>query len=96
MDDNHTCAGGSDPQAVWRSHGLTVERSEGLYFCRSETPRFYPNLVTIDPDCDPDSEVDLIYSLSDGAHFEFSVKDSFDRVPLGAPLWRTVASRSSA
>lgn len=31
--------------SVWRSHGLKIEQSEGLWFCRSETPRFYPPLL---------------------------------------------------
>lgn len=68
--------------SVWRSHGLTVERSEGLYFCRSETPRFYPNVVTVDPSWDAGAQLQLIGDLTRGADFEFSVKDSFDRLPL--------------
>jgi hypothetical protein len=63
--------------AVWRSHGLDVERGEGLWFCRSETPRFYPNVVTVDLNADPDRQTRFIRELSQGADFEFDVKDSF-------------------
>lgn len=68
--------------SVWRSHGLKIEQSEGLWFCRSETPRFYPNVVTVDPLSSPTAQVELIRNLSQNADFEFSVKDSFDCLPL--------------
>jgi hypothetical protein len=70
--------------SVWRSHGLTVERGEGLWFCRSETPRFYPNVVTVDPSSDPVKQARFIRELSESADFEFSVKDNFARLPLAA------------
>ena len=68
--------------AVWRSHGLDVERGEGLWFCRSETPRFYPNVVTVDLNADPERQAGFIRELSQGADFEFDVKDSFACLPL--------------
>jgi hypothetical protein len=70
--------------AVWRSHGLEVERGEGLWFCRSETPRFYPNVVTVDLNADPERQAGFIRELSQGADFEFDVKDSFACLPLAA------------
>jgi hypothetical protein len=38
----------------------------------------------VDPWSDPGAQVELIRKLSQNAEFEFSVKDSFDRLPLGA------------
>lgn len=69
--------------AVWRAHGLAVERTHGMLVCRSETPRFYPNVVTVDPGQSAGRQFDLIASLSRDASFEFSVKDSFNALALG-------------
>ena len=68
--------------AVWKAHGLTVGQRHGLWFCAEETPRYYPNVVTVDPGADPDLQVAFIRSLVERSDFEFSVKDSFAALPL--------------
>lgn len=68
--------------AVWRAHGLPVEQRHGLWFCARETPPFYPNVVTVDPDYDPETQTKFIGELAGRSRFDFSVKDSFARLPL--------------
>lgn len=63
--------------AVWKAHGLPVERAHGLWFCVEETPQFYPNVVTVDPDADLQAQTRFIQDLARQSAFEFSVKDSF-------------------
>ena len=69
--------------AVWRAHGLAVERQSGMLICLAETPRFYPNAVTLDPGHDTTEQRALLASLSRNVPFEFSVKDSFNSLALG-------------
>ncbi|MBA4011094.1 MAG: hypothetical protein C0481_04435 [Phenylobacterium sp.] len=68
--------------AVWKAHGLPVERAHGLWFCALETPQFYPNVVTVDPDADLQVQTRFIHDLAGRSAFEFSVKDSFASLPL--------------
>ena len=70
--------------AVWRSHGLPVERAQGLWFCAGATPQYYPNIVTVDRTADPKAQAAFIADLC-GAGFDedFSVKDSFSCLDLG-------------
>lgn len=72
--------------AVWRSHGLPVEAGSGLVFCPARTPRYYPNVVTVERCADPAGQVSAIAALS-AAHpdIPLAVKDSFARLDL-APL----------
>lgn len=68
--------------AVWKAHGLPARQRHGLWFCAEETPQFYPNVVTVEPDADPQAQTNFIQELADRSAFEFSVKDSFARLPL--------------
>ena len=68
--------------AVWKAHGLAVEQRHGLWFCAVETPQFYPNVVTVDPAADPQTQAQFIQDLARQSAFEFSVKDSFASLPL--------------
>lgn len=67
---------------MWKAHGLPVEQRHGLWFCDQETPQFYPNVVTVDPDADPQAQIGFIQELAQQSAFEFSVKDSFASLPL--------------
>ena len=67
-------------EAMWRSHGLNVEEGPGCVSCQGHAPRFYPNLVTIDPDASPDDQLSWIVQRA--AHGGFVVKDSFRALPL--------------
>ena len=69
--------------AVWRAYGLPVARRSGMLICPLETPRFYPNVVTIDPGGNTTEQRELIADLSRDVPFEFSVKDSFNSLALG-------------
>ena len=68
--------------AVWKAHGLPIEQRHGMWLCAEETPQFYPNVVTVDPEADPATQAGLIGELARRSTFEFSVKDSFARLPL--------------
>jgi hypothetical protein len=91
--------------AVWRSHGLPVERANGMWFCPRLTPRFYPNVVTIDAES-PARQAALIVELARDASLDFSVKDSFACLDLAVAglqtlfearwLWRRQAVRPAA
>lgn len=91
--------------AVWKAHGLPVEQRHGLWFCAQETPQFYPNVVTVDPDADPEAQTRFIRELAGRSAFEFSVKDSFASLPLADAglkplfsatwLWREPAGAQS-
>jgi hypothetical protein len=73
--------------AVWRAHGLPVEQAEGLWFCRTATPQYYPNAVTT-TGRDPGRQAAAIAELARGADPEFSVKDSFANLDLSAASLR--------
>ena len=92
--------------AIWRSHGLPVETAQGLWFCPSPTPRYYPNVVTVDPLADPAGQVRFITDLWRGApDLDLSVKDSFARLELSSAglrplfdarwLWRDATSAAA-
>ena len=68
--------------AVWRAHGLAVERRSGMLICPSQTPRLYPNAVTFDPGESPQQQRALLAELSREVRFAFSVKDSFNALEL--------------
>ena len=69
-------------EAMWRSHGLNVEEGPGCVACVGPAPRFYPNLVTIDPEASADDQVSWIIDRS--APGGFVVKDSFQALPLAS------------
>ena len=86
LNNAHWCA------AVWRSHGLMVHITDGLWTCDGDPPPLYPNVVTVDPDADPARQASRIGELYTARRrTAFSVKDSFgamDLAPLGlAPLF---------
>jgi hypothetical protein len=54
LDNAALCA------AMWRAHGLGVERVDGCVACSGTRPRFYPNVVTVDPKVDPQDRMRLI------------------------------------
>ena len=69
--------------AVWRSHGLRVERTLGLWSCPDPTPRFYPNVVTVERAASPAEQTAFIERLSrDSPDLSLSVKDSFSCLDL--------------
>jgi hypothetical protein len=76
--------------AVWRSHGLPVERAHGMWFCPRPTPRFYPNVVTVDAEAETAEQAGVIAELATRIGFDFSVKDSFaclDLTTVGLRTW---------
>ena len=78
--------------AVWRSHGLPIEQTLGLWFCDRKTPQFYPNAITVDLAADARPQEKFIADvLNSHPSFDVSVKDSFaslDLRPFGmAPLF---------
>jgi hypothetical protein len=87
--------------AVWRSHGLSVGQAHGLWFCPHPTPRYFPNVVTIEPGADSAKQSGLIGGLARDARLDLSVKDSFACLDLSAArlqplfdarwLWRRCA-----
>ena len=71
--------------AVWRSHGLPVEQTLGLWVCARETPQYYPNVVTVDLATDPRLQEKLITDLvRSHPSLDVSVKDSFASLDLRA------------
>lgn len=63
--------------AVWRSHGLSVQKSHGMWFCPRPVPQYYPNVVTVDAESDPTKQVAFIAELAGDATLNLCVKDSF-------------------
>jgi len=66
---------------MWQSHGLKVEKFEGLVYCPSKTPDFYPNIVTIQKGARRSEQLisDLITQNNDQ---KISIKDSFAELDL--------------
>lgn len=73
--------------AVWRSHSLPIEQAHGMWFTKSPTPPFYPNAVTVNPMANPSTQAAFIVLLAAGLT-DFSVKDSFARLPLESSGFR--------
>ncbi len=71
--------------AVWRSHGLPVAQACGLWFCERETPRYYPNVVTVELGANPADQAAFIADLQrSNPALDVSVKDSFASLDLHA------------
>jgi hypothetical protein len=77
LDNAALCA------AMWRAHGLEVESGAGCVACTGPPPRFYPDVVTIDPAADPADQLRAIGERAARAPGAFSVKDSFRLLELG-------------
>jgi hypothetical protein len=75
---------------VCRAHGRPGEFREVMWINRRETPRFYPNLVTLAATAGPEAYVEGLRELAEaGAPGDWGVKDSFaalDLAPLGFRL----------
>jgi hypothetical protein len=73
--------------AICRSHGKPGEFLEGIWINRRETPRFYPNVVTLSDVEGTAAQLERIRDLVDtGLPRKWGGKDSFsalDLVPLG-------------
>jgi hypothetical protein len=76
--------------AVWRSHGLPVEQAHGMWLCPRPTPRFYPNVVTVEAEAEPAKQIALIAELARDVGLDLSVKDSFARLDLAAAGLQTL------
>ena len=76
LDNAALCA------AMWRAHGLGVERAEGCLACSGTPPRFYPHIVTVDPKVDPQDQMRLIAERVERASGAFFVKDSYRSLAL--------------
>lgn len=76
LDNAALCA------AMWRTHGLGVERAEGCLACSGTPPRFYPHIVTVDPKVDPQDQMHLIAERVERASGAFFVKDSYRSLAL--------------
>jgi hypothetical protein len=63
--------------AMWGAHGLGVERVDGWIACSGTPPRFYPNVVTVDPKIDPQDQIRSIAGRTARASGAFFVKDSY-------------------
>jgi hypothetical protein len=68
--------------AMWRAHGLAVERGAGCVACAGTPPRFYPNVVTVDPTTDPRDQLEWIAARSERDVGAFFVKDSYRLLAL--------------
>lgn len=76
LDNAALCA------AMWRAHGLGVERAEGCLACSGTPPRFYPHIVTVDPKVDPQDQMRFICERTERASGAFFVKDSYRSLAL--------------
>ena len=76
LDNAALCA------AMWRTHGLGVERAEGCLACSGTPPRFYPHIVTVDPKVDPQDQMRFICERTERASGAFFVKDSYRSLAL--------------
>jgi len=70
--------------AMWRAHGLGIERVDGWVGCLGTPPRLYPNIVTVDPSVDAPGQTRSIAERANGVSREFFVKDSYRALALGA------------
>jgi hypothetical protein len=77
LDNAALCA------AIWRVHGLGVERVNGCVACSGTPPRFYPNVVTVDPTVDAQDQMRSIAERAERASGAFFVKDSYRALALG-------------
>jgi hypothetical protein len=68
--------------AMWHAHGLGVEHADGCVACSGTPPRFYPNVVTVDPKADPQDQMRLIAERTERASGAFFVKDSYRTLAL--------------
>lgn len=68
--------------AMWRAHGLGVEIVEGCVACSGTPPRFYPNIVTVNSDADPQDQMRWIAERAERASGPFFVKDSYRALQL--------------
>ena len=76
LDNAALCA------AMWRAHGLGVERINGCVACLGRPPRFYPNVVTVDPAVDAREQMRSIAERAEHASGAFFVKDSYRALAL--------------
>lgn len=76
LDNAALCA------AMWRAHGLDVERVDGCVACSGTPPRFYPNVVTVDPKIEPRDQLRSIAERTARACGAFFVKDSYQALAL--------------
>ena len=67
--------------AVCRAHGLDDAFSPELWITRGQTPRHYPNVITLSPE--PEPALAVLESLAEPALPELSIKDSFATLELG-------------
>jgi hypothetical protein len=64
--------------AIWRTHGLPMAQTLGLWFCPGRTPQYYPNVVTVDRAVDPTDQTAFIADLAQSRpNMNLSVKGSF-------------------
>lgn len=76
LDNAALCA------AMWRAHSLGVERVDGCVACSGTPPRFYPNVVTVDPRIDRQVQMRFIAERTARASEVFFVKDSYRALAL--------------
>ncbi len=67
---------------MWRAHGLGVESINGCVACTGRPPRFYPNVVSVDPAADAREQLRSIAELAARATGAFIVKDSYRALAL--------------
>ncbi|HEY1929166.1 MAG TPA: hypothetical protein VGG92_17010 [Caulobacteraceae bacterium] len=78
LDNAALCA------AMWRAHGLGVERVNGCVACSGTPPRFYPNVVTVDPTIYAQDQMRSVAERAERASGAFFVKDSYRALALGS------------
>ena len=69
--------------AMWRAHGLRVERVGGCVACSDTPPPLYPNVITVDPTVAVRDQLRFIVDRSQRTSGSFVVKDSYRALPLG-------------
>ena len=67
---------------MWRAHGLGAECVDGWVACSGTPPRFYPNVVTVNPKIDPQDQMRSIAERLARASGAFFVKDSYRALAL--------------
>jgi hypothetical protein len=67
---------------MWRTHGLGAEQVNGCVACSGTPPRFYPNVVTVDPTIDAQDQMRFIVERAERASGAFFVKDSYRALAL--------------
>ncbi|MEH6401825.1 MAG: hypothetical protein V7750_00535 [Sneathiella sp.] len=68
---------------VWQSHDLESEKYEGLVYCPSEVPDFYPNIITTQQGANKNERLISDLTVQNSSQ-NLSIKDSFAELDLAS------------